>query len=33
MIPLGKVNTKINGTELTITSTPQVSFLGEFNYE
>ena len=33
MIPLGKVNTRINGTELTITSTPQVSFLGEFNYE
>ena len=33
MIPLGKVNTSISGTELTITSTPQVSFLGEFNYE
>ena len=28
-----KVNTRINGTELTITSIPQVSFLGEFNYE
>ena len=33
MIPIGKVNTRINGSELTITSTPQVSFLGEFNYE
>ena len=33
MIPLGIVNVSINGTELTLTSSPTVSFLGEFSYE
>ena len=33
MLPLGKVNASINREMLTITSTPKVSFLGEFNYE
>ena len=33
MIPLEKVNASINEKMLTITSTPKVSFLGEFNYE
>ena len=33
MIPIGKVNVNINETKLTINSTPQVSFLGEFSYE
>ncbi|MDC3024516.1 diaminopimelate epimerase [Alphaproteobacteria bacterium] len=33
ILPLGRVNTKINDDKLTIISIPEVSFLGEFDYE
>ena len=33
VIPLGKIDVLIKGSELTMSTIPQVSFIGEFNYE